>query len=79
VCLPGEKVPWLLLSFARDALVHLNAIRRSLAAVSKRPTCRRKRQAGTCHNADSPRTVAMTILPKQGLPTLWHSKAQIFM
>jgi hypothetical protein len=25
------------------------------------------RRAGTCHNADSPRTVAMTILPTQGL------------
>jgi len=23
--------------------------------------------AGTCHDADSPRTVAMTILPTQGL------------
>ena len=28
---------WLLLSFARDALVHLNAIGRSVAAVSERP------------------------------------------
>jgi len=25
------------------------------------------RRAGTCHNADSPRTVAMTTLPTQGL------------
>src|SRR5215469_15349442 len=24
-------------------------------------------RAGTCHNADSPRTVAMTVLPTQGL------------
>src|SRR5215510_8704653 len=28
---------WLLLSFARDALVHLNAIGRSVAAVGERP------------------------------------------
>src|SRR6516165_5941841 len=31
------------------------------------PTRRGKQRAGTCHNADSPRTVAMTILPTQGL------------
>src|SRR5215510_9642647 len=31
------------------------------------------RRAGTCHNADSPRTVAMTILPTQGLAAWLHS------
>jgi hypothetical protein len=31
------------------------------------PARRLVRRAGTCHNADSPRTVAMTILPTQGL------------
>src|SRR5262245_45287666 len=37
---------WLLLSFARDALVHLNAIGRSLAAVSKRPNPPKLRVTG---------------------------------
>src|SRR5262249_48782361 len=43
---------WLLLSFARDALVHLNAIGRSVAAaVSERPSPPTEaRWAGTCHD-----------------------------
>ena len=43
---------WLVLSFARDALVHLNAIVCSVAAVSERPdTPPSARRAGSCHNA----------------------------
>src|SRR5262249_1419316 len=40
-------------SFARDALVHLNAIGRSVAAVSERPDPPRRDGPGAGHNAPS--------------------------
>src|SRR5262249_4460286 len=51
---------------------HTISIRRGAELLSRygsdapRPAAGKQR-AGTCHNADSPRTVAMTILPTQGL------------
>ena len=38
-----------------------------LDMAAMRPARRLVRRAATCRNADSPRTVAMTILPTQGL------------
>ena len=61
---------WLLLSFARDALVHLNAIGCSVAVVlwfSERPDppgSHPNRRAGTCHDAPRPARHDQTTVPK---------------
>src|SRR5262249_10146149 len=66
-----DAIPWPPEPTTPAALFFSPCQRHARIAGSRRgrsaPTRRLMRWAGTCHNADSPRTVAMTILPTQRL------------